>query len=201
MRNGGKHTTTSEGLDKLYGSLSMARVVFRFIGATDALSELKNLSGASGWKEPGVRSCVSLQAISNVWYHVFEHVAWAATVAPEFVRLDADAWWARSDWGWLAFCLIDVYLNVLKARELRKREEGLRIKLRDCSETEAPEILHKLEQIANQKRSLALQNLRMLFYLPNAIHWAYHKPPMPNSFVALMGLAEALVGLRQTTLP
>lgn len=33
----------------------------------------------------------------------------------------------------LAFCLIDMYMNVLKGRELRRREEGVRRKLRDCA--------------------------------------------------------------------
>lgn len=33
----------------------------------------------------------------------------------------------------LVFCIIDMYMNVLKGRELRRREEGVRRKLRDCA--------------------------------------------------------------------
>lgn len=31
------------------------------------------------------------------------------------------------------YCVLDMYMNVLKGKELRRREEGVRRKLRDCA--------------------------------------------------------------------
>ena len=35
----------------------------------------------------------------------------------------------------LSFCIIDMFMNVLKGRELRRREAGIKRKLRDCAGT------------------------------------------------------------------
>lgn len=48
---------------------------------------------------------------------------------------------------------------------------------------------------------MALQQLRMVFYLPNAVHWAFIKPPVHPLVVAALGLGEAAVGAVQAFPP
>ncbi|CAM9352515.1 unnamed protein product [Ectocarpus sp. 6 AP-2014] len=200
-RNGGKDTRRSEGLNQLYGALSTARVIFRMQGTAEAVWELKHLSGADGWDDVRIRPLARLQALTNVFYHPMEEVALAGGIAPKLFPVDQAWWWARSDWAWLAFCIIDMYMNVLKGRELRRREEGVRRKLRDCAESETAGLRQALSQIAASKRQVALQQLRMVFYLPNAVHWAFIKPPVHPLVVAALGLGEAAVGAVQAFPP
>lgn len=41
----------------------------------------------------------------------------------------------------------------------------------------------------------------MVFYLPNAVHWAFYRPPFHPFVVAVFGLAEAIVGTVQAFPP
>eukprot|EP00903_Cladosiphon_okamuranus_P007277 g7053.t1 len=199
--NGGKHTRHSEGLSQLYGALSAARVVFRMQGTAEALWEMKHLSGAEGWDDPKIRPLAWLQALTNVFYHPMEEVALAGSIAPKLFPVDQAWWWARSDWAWLAYCIIDMYMNVLKGKELRRREEGVRRKLRDCAEAEVAGLRQDLAAIAASKRLVALQQWRMVFYLPNAVHWAFIEPQLHPLIVALLGFGEAAVGMIQAFPP
>lgn len=65
------------------------------------------------------------------------------------------------------------------------------------AESETGPLLRQLAVIAARKRILALQQWRMVFYLPNAVHWAFYKPPFHPGVVAVLGLAEAIVGAIQ----
>jgi hypothetical protein len=65
-----------------------------------------------------------------------------------------------------------------------------------ASEREA--VFTGLAQLMQGRRLLHLQLWRDLFYLPNAVHWSFVKPPMPKGVVAALGLAEAVVGIVQT---
>lgn len=65
------------------------------------------------------------------------------------------------------------------------------------AESETGPLLRQLAVIAARKRILALQQWRMVFYFPNAVHWAFHKPPFHPGVVAVLGLAEAIVGAIQ----
>lgn len=58
-----------------------------------------------------------------------------------------------------------------------------------------------LSVIAVSKRMLALQQWRMVFYLPNAVHWAFIKPVFHPFVVAVLGLGEAAVGVVQAFPP
>eukprot|EP00752_Nemacystus_decipiens_P001260 g1258.t1 len=200
-RNGGKHTRRSEGLSQLYGALSSARVVFRMQGTAEAVWELKHLSGAEGWDDPRIRPLAWLQALTNVFYHPMEEVALAGGIAPKMLPVNEAWWWARSDWAWLVYCILDMYMNVLKGKELRRREEGVRRKLRDCAESETAGLRRDLSAIAASKRQVALQQWRMVFYLPNAVHWAFVEPRLHPLIVALLGLGEAAVGAVQAFPP
>jgi hypothetical protein len=182
-------------LPQLYRSIALARCLFRFIGVTDAVEALKNDSWAGNWPDvPQIRLLARLEAWTMVWYHAFEHLAWAASVAPKFVRFDASKWFAVSDWGWLAYCLIDAWMNRLKLAALRKREEKMRrMRLRSGADVGADE-----EELRLARRMVLLQQLRMLFYIPNAWHWAYTKGKIPGAAVAVLGLSEAVVGLIQS---
>lgn len=69
------------------------------------------------------------------------------------------------------------------------------------TESETGSLLRQLAVIAARKRKLALQQWRMVFYLPNAVHWAFIKPPMHPGIVAVLGLSEAIVGVIQAFPP
>lgn len=196
-RNGGEHTELSEGLANLYGGFSNARIVFRMQGTLEAIWEMRRGSGGEGWQDPRIRPLAWAQAFSNIFYHPFEDVAWAGSMAPKLIDVSQDWWWARSDWAWLAYCILDMYMNVLKGRELRKLEAGVQRKLRDCGESEIASLRRHLSALAARRRRLALQQLRMVFYLPNAVHWAFIKPPLHQGIVAVLGLSEAVVGTIQ----
>ncbi|CAM9504999.1 unnamed protein product, partial [Hapterophycus canaliculatus] len=199
--NGGKDTRLSEGLSQWYGALSTSRVIFRMQGTAEAVWEMKHVSGAEGWTDPWIRPLTRLQAFTNVFYHPMEEVALAGSIAPKLLPVDEAWWWARSDWAWLAYCVIDMCMNVLKGRELRRMEEGARRKLRDCAESEVDSLRRSLSTIAARKRHLALQQWRMVFYLPNALHWAFIKPVLHPLVVAVLGLGEAVVGAVQAFPP
>lgn len=64
-------------------------------------------------------------------------------------------------------------------------------------DSEAPDLRQQLSVLAARKRQLALQQWRMVFYLPNALHWAFYNPPVHPGIVAVLGLAEAAVGAVQ----
>ena len=68
-----------------------------------------------------------------------------------------------------------------------------------CAGSHAREdIFSGLEQIRIARRTLHLQVWRNIFYLPNAVHWSFVKPPMSKGVVAALGLAEAVIGIVQT---
>lgn len=69
------------------------------------------------------------------------------------------------------------------------------------AESEASPLRQKLSDIAALRRHIALQQWRMVFYLPNAVHWAFYKPPAHPLLVAIFGLAEAAVGIVQAFPP
>eukprot|EP00904_Undaria_pinnatifida_P009710 jgi/Undpi1/586/HiC_scaffold_10.g04050.m1 len=170
-------------------------------GTAEAIWELKHVSGADGWENPAIRLLARVQAFTNLFYHPFEDVAIAGSVAPKLIRVDEAWWWSRSDWAWLTFCIVDMCMNVLKGKELSEREKGVRRKLRDCQQPEVDTLLQELSGIAALRRQIALQQWRMVFYLPNAVHWAFYKPPAHPLLVAIFGLAEAAVGIVQAFPP
>ncbi|CAM9825034.1 unnamed protein product, partial [Phaeothamnion confervicola] len=203
LLNGGNQTVASEGLDKLYGEISMSRCAFRLFGTTDALEALKNDSWAGDWQDPKVKQIARIQALAMVVYHPMEHVGWAAYVTPKLVRADGDWWFSRADWTWILYIVIDMYACLLKRREIVRREAEARRKLvmlhADADDKEAKAALQtELDMLARACFVVRLQWWRDVFYLPNAVHWGFYKPPMNKGLVAVLGLAEALVGLRQT---
>eukprot|EP00953_Heterococcus_sp_UTEX-ZZ885_P013302 7600-Heterococcus_DN1.PRE.3 len=190
--HGGKPTIASEGLDKLYNEVGMTRCLTRFIGTTDALEAFKNDSWAGDWKDPRVKQIAKLQAISMAIYHPMEHVGWAAYIAPKLIRANGDWWFAKACWTWVFYVVADMYITMLKLKELKKRELLLQHELQTAdgaSEREA--VFTGLAQLKQGRRLLHLQLWRDLFYLPNAVHWSFVKPPMPKGYVAALGLAEA----------
>lgn len=74
---------------------------------------------------------------------------------------------------------------------------GCLLRALSTAESETAPLLRQLGVIAARKRVLALQQWRMVFYLPNAVHWAFYKPPLHPGIVAMLGLAEAIVGMIQ----
>ncbi|CAM9318964.1 unnamed protein product [Chrysoparadoxa australica] len=200
--NGGKQTTLSDGLDLIYGQISMARCVFRVFGTTDAISMYKHETG-EGWSDPRIKTLSRLQHVANIWYHPFELLAVASTAAPKLVKVDPNWMWASSDWGWTLFCLLDTYMNIRKLRELARREKDILAKAEAEAEADGgPERVERrkrsLAVLAHLRWSVKMQQLRMVFYLPNAVHWCFYKPPLPKGVVAVLGLAEAIVGLCQS---
>lgn len=55
-----------------------------------------------------------------------------------------------------------------------------------------------LSSVRSLKYGVKLQIWRNVFYIPNCIHWSFLKPPFPKGVVALLGLAESVVGIMQT---
>ncbi len=68
-------------------------------------------------------------------------------------------------------------------------------------ESETAGLLQQLSAIAAGRRKVALQQWRMVFYLPNAVHWAFVEPLLPPLLVAVLGLGEAAVGAVQAFPP
>ncbi|KAG5177889.1 hypothetical protein JKP88DRAFT_350511 [Tribonema minus] len=197
--NGGKSTTLTEGLDKLYGEVGMTRCLTRFIGTTDALEAIRNDSWVGDWKDRRIRNLVKFQAWTMLIYHPMEHVGYLAYIVPKLVPLNGDWWFAKACYWWVAYVVADLYISLLKFKELKRSDAAAALQLEQAADDEA-RAAAQAAVAANQakRRIVRLQVWRAIFYLPNAIHWSFVKPVLPKGAVAALGLAEAIVGLKQT---
>jgi len=201
-RNGG----IARSLRRIYGDVSLARMVYRFNGTQEAIEAFRNDSWADPQDDaPHMAQLVRLQALTMVAYHPLEHVYWAGYVAPELFRLSSDhechhkrvaKVGAFSCCFWTAYVVIDIYLTLNRLRQVGERLATSTSTSNGGGE-DAGAAAAAHAALRARKRHLVLQLWRDVFYLPNAVHWSFAKGILPEFMVQFLGLAEGLVGLVQ----
>lgn len=198
MRNGGEDTPLSASLQKLYSEISMNRCAMRYTGTTDALDAVIYSSWAGDWSDPKIKPLSRIQGICMAIYHPLEHLGWASYIAPKLFPYNGAWLFARSSWAWLLYIYIDVYMNTLKLKEIKRREAAILLKAR--THPDGTEIA-ALKALKTLRWKVQMQQWRNVFYIPNCTSWCFEKPPFPKAVVAFLGLAEALVGIRMSFPP
>jgi len=185
--------TLKEAL-KLFGShFSMYRVTTRLGGSPFGLpSELDNIINSSwvgGWKDNVIRRCVILQSYTMLGYYPLEHAVWAGTIAPKLFPLDVATLSRLSCVFWVLWIVIDIYATHRRWQELKRMETKLKMNGSLTANNKA--------KIERSRRSLIRYTLRLVLYLPNAIHWTLDeksKFALADWMVNALGLAEAVLG-------
>lgn len=216
-RRGGSGGEVAAELQKIYGDLSLARMVYRFHGTQDAIDAYRNDTWSGASDSGLIKELVRAQALTMVAYHPLEHLYWAAYVAPRLFRLgrkhgDRVAQvGAASCWFWTLYVVIDIFATHLRLKAATEEAEELERRLKtasraedraakktpetgavDCSEIEA-----RLEALRRRRRRCVLQMWRNVFYLPNAVHWSFPRGLLPEALVQAFGLAEGVLALVQ----
>ncbi|KAJ1490481.1 hypothetical protein T484DRAFT_3331763 [Baffinella frigidus] len=122
-------------------------------------------------------------------YYPLEHLCWANAVAPKLFSINAELCSRVSCVFWTLWIVTDLFCVWRRFRELRRLEDKLR---KDGSLTPSMQAA-----ILRSRKALQFHTLRLLLFLPNAIHWTLpsgHRWGMPGTAVQVLGLAEGLVG-------
>mmetsp|Transcript_43836 Transcript_43836/g.109789 ORF Transcript_43836/g.109789 Transcript_43836/m.109789 type:complete len:268 (+) Transcript_43836:36-839(+) len=196
---GAQHPITA-GLAEAGGHMGMHRVCERLAGGPFGLpAEIDNLLNgrwSGGWEDPAILRCNQLQSLSMCVYYPLEHLLWASAAVPSLCKLPPWASEAASRVScmfWSLWLLVDLYAVRRRYAELAKVKALL---LRRRAMT--PQLQAAIDRKAVDLR---FHLARLLFYLPNALHWSLpsHYSYLgtglpPRLLLQLFGLAEAVTG-------
>mmetsp|Transcript_43113 Transcript_43113/g.136217 ORF Transcript_43113/g.136217 Transcript_43113/m.136217 type:complete len:143 (+) Transcript_43113:417-845(+) len=122
-------------------------------------------------------------------YYPLEHAVWAGTIAPKLFPLDVATLSRLSCVFWVLWIVIDIYATHRRWQELKRMETKLKMNGSLTANNKA--------KIERSRRSLIRYTLRLVLYLPNAIHWTLDeksKFALADWMVNALGLAEAVLG-------
>jgi hypothetical protein len=188
---------TLQGLQKLATEIGRARMVYRTIQIGSSTNAILSGSNCGKWTNPLIYRLQQAIEISNVLYVLTEHWAWARAKAPSIVTapMTDEMLWAFNGIFWLAYCVFELWMDLLTMRELNEKEALLKAGMEAEPDFDDAQVEADLEEICKSKRSVRWQLLRFVLYLPNAYHWALEKGCFPRGFVAGLAFAEAVVGV------
>jgi hypothetical protein len=181
-------------LDKLSGSLTMARYVMRFFGVFESLDGALNDSWTDVETFKNCNVMHTLQrsmAWSMVPYHALEHVAFAGWVAPELCKVDANKWSAWSCAFWSYYVFADIIVCIMQLYELDKKRKAIEGKDKES----------EIVAIEKKVKNIRCLLLRECIYILPAIHWSLPNwatdPWIPKKTLSVMCFSEAAVNMYQ----
>jgi len=187
------------GLHTVGSEIGKTRMVYRTFELQDSYQAIKQRFGAGKeWKDKRIHKLTQVVNWCNILYITTEHLAWAHSRAPNFVKLPfgPDKWWAFSGFWWMACCIFQIWMDLLKMKELKRKELILQYALRACPKENS--VLEALVNISRQRRKVKFSLMRFAFFLPNAYHWSLEHGCFSRGFACVLGLAEAVTGILAT---
>mmetsp|Transcript_7085 Transcript_7085/g.10158 ORF Transcript_7085/g.10158 Transcript_7085/m.10158 type:complete len:253 (+) Transcript_7085:238-996(+) len=190
------HKEFSPSLQNIFSDLNTVRYILRFYGLPQAMEGFRSGSWSGGkWNDKKIHKLASIMALSMLFYHPLEHVAYAKYKMPKLMpnSINSAKLFAWSSRFWLIYIIADWASSVLKIRELRQKKTLL---LETGPETES-----NIEEIRELEKKSMINKMQIarcaLFTLP-CMSWCHEKPWLSDKIANVLCFVESVTNFYQS---